>query len=250
MNLSWRNIWIFITHIKKSFNLIISLLGHAEYGVPLQPQVNPQIQKLFNKVDKDRSGHISAMELQKALVNGNWSKFSEEACKLMINMFDQQRKGMVNIHEFGALFSCINQWKATFESIDQDRSGYIDEIELSRAFQLMGYQFSPMFVQNLLSKYDARKRRLTLDNFIVCCVEIQRLTNSFRCRDLTCSGQATLNYEDFLGIALGAHNWFLLLFPFIYWIKWNTVTTLSTPRFCKLKEDICIPYALAITALW
>ena len=120
--------------------------------------------------------------------------------------FDQQRKGMVNIHEFGALFSCINQWKATFESIDQDRSCYIDEMELSRAFQLMGYQFSPMFVQNLLSKYDARKRRLTLDNFIVCCVEIQRLTNSFRCRDLTCSGQATLNYEDFLGIALGAHN--------------------------------------------
>ena len=136
-------------------------------------------------------------------VNG---PFSEEACKLMINMFDQQRKGMVNLHEFASLFSCINQWKATFESIDQDRSGSIDQNELTRAFQLMGYQFSPMFVQNLLTKYDARKHRLTLDNFIVCCVEIQRLTTSFRCRDLTCCGQANLNYEDFIGIALGVHN--------------------------------------------
>jgi hypothetical protein len=31
-----------------------------------------------------RSGQIDAKELQRALVNGNWSNFSEEACRLMI----------------------------------------------------------------------------------------------------------------------------------------------------------------------
>jgi hypothetical protein len=40
----------------------------------------------------------------------------------------------------------------------------------------MGYRFSPTFVQNLLSKYDPRSRKLTLDNFIVACVQIKRLT--------------------------------------------------------------------------
>ena len=31
-----------------------------------------------------RSGQIDAKELQRALVNGNWSNFSEEACRMMI----------------------------------------------------------------------------------------------------------------------------------------------------------------------
>ncbi len=43
----------------------------------------------------------------------------------------------------------------------------------------MGYRFSPTFVQNLLGKYDPRTRKLTLDNFIVACVQIKRLTGTF-----------------------------------------------------------------------
>jgi len=35
-------------------------------------------------VDADRSGRISALELQQALVNGNWSHFNPETCRLMI----------------------------------------------------------------------------------------------------------------------------------------------------------------------
>lgn len=70
----------------------------------------------------------------------------------------------------------------------------------------MGYRFSPTFVTNILAKYDPRTRRMTLDNFIVTCVQVQRLTNSFRTRDREMRGQATLAYEDFIGLALGAHN--------------------------------------------
>jgi len=38
----------------------------------------------FVAVDTDRSGQISAMELQSALTNGNWSNFNAETCRLMI----------------------------------------------------------------------------------------------------------------------------------------------------------------------
>ena len=48
------------------------------------------------------------------------------------------------------------------------------------AFQQMGYRFTPTFVQNLLAKYDSRTRRLTLDNFIVACVQIKRLTGNIK----------------------------------------------------------------------
>ena len=51
---------------------------------------------------------------------------------LETEMFDKDKKGTIAIHEFGALFSYINQWKATFESIDKDRSGYIEQAELSQ----------------------------------------------------------------------------------------------------------------------
>ena len=135
--------------------------------------------------------------MQRALVNGNWSHFSEEACRMMINMFDKDKSGTINIQEFGALFSYINQWKGMFEAIDKDRSGFIEEGEFTQALTQMGYRFSPTFVQvtnflsnmkinlyldlqNLLLKYDQKTKRMTLDNFIVASVQIKRLTDSFR----------------------------------------------------------------------
>jgi len=168
--------------------------------------VDPQIAQWFNAVDQDRSGQIDARELQKALVNGNWSNFSEEACRMMIDMFDLDRSGNINVHEFSSLFKYINDWKGLFERIDADRSGFIEEREFAQALEQMGYRFSQTFVRNLLNKYDPRGRRLTLDNFIVASVQIKKLTDSFRNRDREMRGQATFSYEDFVGVALGAHK--------------------------------------------
>merc|ERR1711981_713171 len=103
-------------------------------------------------------------------------------------------------------FKYINQWKATFQGYDKDKSGTIEQSELTQAFQQMGYRFTPTFVQNLLAKYDARTRKLTLDNFIVVCVNIKRLTDSFRARDRDMRGEASMQYEDFIGLAMGAHK--------------------------------------------
>nr|KAG5696021.1 hypothetical protein BaRGS_013927 [Batillaria attramentaria] len=64
-------------------------------------------------VDQDHSGKITAQELQQALMNGNWSPFNPETCRLMIGMFDKDR-------------------------FDTDRSGNIDANELSNAFQTFG----------------------------------------------------------------------------------------------------------------
>jgi len=125
---------------------------------------------------------------------------------MMIDMFDRDKSGQISVQEFGALFNYINQWKGLFEGIDKDRSGYIEQAEFSAALQQMGYRFSPTFIQNLLSKYDQRTKRMTLDNFIVASVQIKRLTDSFRSRDKEMRGSATLAYEDFIGLAMGAHN--------------------------------------------
>jgi len=125
---------------------------------------------------------------------------------MMIDMFDRDKSGQINVQEFASLFAYINDWKGLFERIDRDRSGFIEQAELNQAFQQMGYRFTPTFIQNLLAKYDSRQRKLTLDNFIVASVNIKRLTDSFRSRDREMRGQATLQYEDFIGLAMGAHK--------------------------------------------
>merc|ERR1719290_739694 len=93
--------------------------GYPGYGTPQQPAVDPQVQQWFNAVDSDRSGQIEAKELQKALVNGNWSNFSEEACRMMIEMFDTNMSGTIDVNELEKLFSYVNQWKAMFEALDK-----------------------------------------------------------------------------------------------------------------------------------
>ena len=44
-------------------------------------------------------------------------------------MFDLDRSGSINVHEFGSLFKYINDWKGLFERIDRDRSGFIEDGE-------------------------------------------------------------------------------------------------------------------------
>jgi len=178
----------------------------GQYGGAPVAQVDPQVAQWFQAVDQDNSGQIDAKELGQALANGDMSQFSQEACQMMINMFDTNLTGTIDVNEFGKLFQYINQWKAMFEGYDRDRSGQIDQGEFTQALQQMGYRFSPQFVQNLLAKFNPRERKLTLDNFIIVSVQVKRLTDSFRTRDTQMQGSATMQYEDFIGLAMGAHK--------------------------------------------
>lgn len=94
--------------------------------------VSPEVQSWFNAVDKDRSGQINAKELQAALINGQGKNFSDQACNLMIGMFDKNKKGTIDVQEFQQLYTYINQWLAVFKNYDRDQSGHIEEGELSQ----------------------------------------------------------------------------------------------------------------------
>lgn len=90
-----------------------------------------------------------------------------------------------------------------FKSYDRDQSGHIDEGELTQALTQMGFRFSPQFIQFLVGKCDiVNKREVSVDQFIVLCVQIQRFTEAFRARDTEMTGVITINFEDFLTVAL------------------------------------------------
>ncbi|XP_071143858.1 uncharacterized protein [Mytilus edulis] len=65
------------------------------YGAGPPPGIDPSVYQWFLTVDQDKSGHITAHELQQALVNGNWSHFNPETCRLMISMFDRDNTGTI-----------------------------------------------------------------------------------------------------------------------------------------------------------
>ncbi|KAJ9597048.1 hypothetical protein L9F63_027064 [Diploptera punctata] len=156
------------------------------------PGVSPEVQQWFNAVDRDRSGHINAKELQSALINGQGKNFSDTACQLMIGMFDKDRSGTIDVSEFQQLYNYINQWLSIFRTYDRDNSGYVDESELNQALQQMGFRFSPDFVKFLVTKSDFKNhRQMSVDQFIVVCVQIQRFTEAFRTRDKELKGVIT-----------------------------------------------------------
>jgi len=182
-------------------------MSYGQGGYPQQQQgPGNDIRSWFLSVDRDRSGQIDALELQQALINGNMSKFSEETCKMMISMFDHNRSGTIDVNEFGQLFNYVNQWRGLFMNFDRDRSGSIETNEFASALNQLGFNFSPNLVNNILSKQNPKTKMLTLDSFILVLTQIRRLTESFKSRDREMRGQALIGYEDFIGLALGAHH--------------------------------------------
>ncbi|XP_055379714.1 peflin [Condylostylus longicornis] len=171
---------------------------------PQNANVSPDVQRWFDVVDRDRSGKISATELKAALINGKGENFSDNACKLMISMFDTDASGTIDVQEFEKLFNYINQWLQVFKTYDRDQSGHIEEQELSQAFAQMGFRFSPEFITFLIRKSDLQNhKQISVDQFIVLCVQIQRFTEAFRVRDTQQNGTITIGFEDFLSVAIG-----------------------------------------------
>lgn len=71
------------------------------------------------------------------------------------------------------------------------------------ALQQMGFRFSPDFIKFLIHRCDVLNHRMmSVDQFIVVCVQIQRFTEAFRQRDSEMRGTITIGFEDFLSVAL------------------------------------------------
>ncbi|XP_075211910.1 programmed cell death protein 6-like [Lycorma delicatula] len=156
---------------------------------------------VFQKVDKDHSGFISANELQLALSNGTWAPFNAETVRLMIEMFDKQNRGEISFDDFGALWKYITDWQACFRSFDRDNSGNINKEEFQNALNTFGYRLSDPTIEVIVKKFDRLGKNVILfDDFIQACILLHKLTDAFRQHDQDQDGIITIQYEQFVGM--------------------------------------------------
>ncbi|KAL1115525.1 hypothetical protein AAG570_007554 [Ranatra chinensis] len=128
---------------------------------------------LLSRVDQDRSGYISANELQIALSNGTWTPFNPETVRLMIGMFDKQNQSTISFENFGALWKYITDWQNCFRSFDRDNSGNINHEELKTALTTFGYRLPDEVIDIIMRSFDRLGNRTILfDDFIQCSIKL------------------------------------------------------------------------------
>ncbi|KAF9191964.1 nuclear protein [Haplosporangium sp. Z 11] len=184
--------------------------GGYQQAAPQAPPQTPEanLRYWFDAVDTDHSGRLSTEELQRALVNGDWSPFNIETVRLMMNMFDQDNSGLISFNEFAGLWKYIEEWRACFQAFDKDKSGYIDFNELKTAMQTFRYNLSDNFLRLIIKKYDKRGKNpegrgdVSFDNFVQIAVTVKSLTDAFQRIDREGKGYATIGYEQFLELVV------------------------------------------------
>ncbi|KAG2339614.1 EF-hand, partial [Suillus weaverae] len=163
----------------------------------------------FAAVDTDRSGAISAVELERALINGDWTPFDLDTVKLLMSMFDVDRTGSIGFNEFCGLWKYIKDWQNVFRHFDRDRSGTIDRNELRDALRQFGYNLSPPLIELVQSKYASSVSSaygpapgITFDRFVRACVVIKQLSGAFQGLDTDNDGWVQINYDQFMQTVL------------------------------------------------
>ncbi|SAM09735.1 hypothetical protein [Absidia glauca] len=171
---------------------------YQNYGRPPPPPpsaADAQLWSWFTAVDTDKSGQLTVDELQRALVNGDWSPFNIETV---------HNTGTIDFQEFAGLWKYIEDWKRCFQTFDVDHSGSIDRAEMKNALRTFGYNLSDRFVTVLIQKFDkyGGQGNVTFDNFVQACVNVKTLTDSFRSFDTDNDGWIQINYEQFLELVI------------------------------------------------
>jgi len=176
------------------------------------PGADPQLWNWFSSVDSDRSGAITAQELERALINGDWTPFDLDTVKLLMLIFDTDRSGTIGFNEFSGLWKYIKDWQNVFKHFDRDRSGTIDGGELRDALAQFGFTLSPPLLDLVQKKYDAKANQtvgrgmpapgISFDRFVRACVVVKQLSESFGRLDTDRDGWIQINYDQFMNTVL------------------------------------------------
>eukprot|EP01137_Pigoraptor_chileana_P007681 Opistho-2@53585 len=179
--------------------------GNSSFAFPPQYMADPLFANFQQVAGSD--GQIDAEELQRCLaaanVAGPYSQFSVDTARLLILILDTDLSGTMGFEEYRQMWAAVQQWRQTFERFDRDRSGSIETAELHEAIKSYGFNISPRAAEVITRRYSRRGRSsITFDDFIACSAKLRFISDSFRRRDTTGQGYASLSYDDFIQFSM------------------------------------------------
>lgn len=177
-------------------------------------KLDQELRQVFDKVDKNKSGKISARELSQALLNFDHTRFQDSAIILMIKLFSTGQNSNatpskhLNFEQFVSLWKHLSAYKKLFIQADTDQSGDISFGEFQKILLQMGYKLNIDLVLHLfqrfsyknLDEFDAGTTvgKLKFDSFVELLVYLKKLTDVFKKYDKDLKGIATIGFSDFL----------------------------------------------------
>lgn len=201
-----------MAHHRLRENLLIPEPQHTK--VPAKQKLENELRLVFEKVDTNRSGRISAKELSLALLNFDHTRFQDSTIFLMIKLFSTAGAAgsgaltSLNFDQFVSLWKYLSAYKKLFLAADTNKSGDISFGELQQIIEQIGYKLNIDLVLHLFQKFShkdpdtsydgATVGKLKFDAFIELLVYLRKLTDVFKKYDKDLSGVATINFLDFL----------------------------------------------------
>ncbi|ORX89487.1 EF-hand [Basidiobolus meristosporus CBS 931.73] len=125
----------------------------------------------------------------------------------MIDMFDKDDTGTIELNEFFGLWQYVSDWQKCFVNFDVNRNNFIELNELQTALRTFGYNLTLPSIQSIVRKFlkhdvkspnQTQASQVNFETFLKTCITVKMLTDSFKQFDGDLDGQVTLSYEQYL----------------------------------------------------
>jgi len=171
---------------------------YAHYYKQIQQAELQKLQAWFTSVDTDRSGSITAQELQR-LTFGGFPLGMEVAIKL-VKVFDKDRSGTIEFYEYASMHQFITLMQRAFTNADRDRSGTLDAREIHQALQSSGFTIGMGPTQLFFARVARGANSIRFPQFLQLGADIALLKSKFEWADTSKRGIININFTQLLEI--------------------------------------------------
>lgn len=129
-------------------------------------------------------------------------KFNLEICRSLMASMDISAAGSLDLEQFCILWKKIIAGTCVFANLHKDKIDRISGDQLVAALQSAGLPADDFLVRLAQVRYGDPGGFLSYPDFICCLLKLQSLTEKFQAADPSGTGEVTLNYRQWLLLAV------------------------------------------------